>query len=114
MAEKVIYAGTIEVGEDRKIVLQLPPDAPVGKLTFSLTQVETSPEWSAQDEAAFQAKVAAFFNDPELRYGEGLMSDEIAQAPEVGAWADRADITDSVEFVERMRRAKRIQRSNDD
>jgi len=99
------------VGEDGKLIIQLPPESFHGKVKVTI-EVEnevpvSDPNYTAEDEAAFQAEVDAYFGDPNLSKGLGLTAEEIAKSPYVGAWAHRTDITDSVEFVEKMRREKR-------
>ena len=87
MSDILIFEET--VGEDGKLVVQLPPNAPHGRVRVTVEKVEE--EW-AEIERIIRMD------------GEGRTMGEILQSPEIGAWKDRTDITDSVEYVEKMRR----------
>lgn len=98
------------VGEDGKLVLQLPPDAPHGRIRVTIEAASASePSLSPEEEAALDAEIAALLTDEALR-GQGLTAAEIAKSPAIGIWKDRTDITDSVEFVEEMRRQSNRER----
>jgi len=43
--------------------------------------------------------------DKDLK-GDGLTAEEIAQSPEIGAWADDPEIPSGAEYVERLRRPR--------
>ena len=97
MSDKYVFEKT--VGEDG--TLQLPPDAPRGHIRITVEAVQ--PELSAEEEAALDAQIQELLSDENLR-GKSQAAEEIAHAPEIGIWQDRTDITDSVEYVENMRR----------
>jgi hypothetical protein len=103
------------VGEDGKLVLQLPADAPRGhiRVTVEAIREDSAPQLTPDAEAALDAQIQALLSDENLR-GQGLTAEEIARAPEIGIWKDRTDITDSVEFVEEMRRKNLRERLNRD
>jgi hypothetical protein len=101
-----------EVGEDRKLVVQLPPDAPQGQVRVTVEKItpHDQPELTPEEEVALDAEFEALINDPKTFTGLGLTAEEIAKAPEICSWAHRTDIADSAEFVENMRRNSRLRR----
>ncbi len=110
MSDKLVFEEI--VGEDGKLVLQLPPDAPHGYIRITIEAVE--PEaLSPEEEAALDAEIAELLSDESL-HGLGQTAEEIARAPEIGLWKDRTDITDSVEFIEEMRSRRRQARLSRD
>jgi len=68
------------IPEDRAVLLQLPPDVPVGDAEMVVVVVPTARE--------------------RLSTGRDLLDSEV-----FGMWADRTDIEDSVEFARRLRDA---------
>lgn len=107
MSHSIILEG--EVSADGKLVIQLPPDGPRGTVEVTVRAIEQTParELSPEEEAALDAEFEALMSDPTTFTGLGLTAEEIARSPEIGIWADRDDIKDSVEFVARMRRENR-------
>lgn len=95
-----------EVGEDGKLVVQLPPDGPQGQVRVTIEKIEPihQPELTAEEEAALDAEFEALMSDPKTFTGLGLTAEEIANSPEFGIWKDREDMKDPVEWVTRMRR----------
>jgi hypothetical protein len=75
---------SVEVGEDRVLHIKLPDDFPLGK-----AQVQVSMELKDNETADGSNKI---------RTGQDLLESEF-----VGMWADREDITDSVEFARNLR-----------
>lgn len=102
MSDVIIFEET--VGEDGKLVLHIPPEGPHGRVKVTVEPVHQSKqgELTPQEAAELQAEIERLVSGE----GEGLTAAEIARAPEIGAWKHRTDITDSVEFVEQMRRAR--------
>jgi hypothetical protein len=100
------------VGEDGKLVLQLPPDAPHGRIRITIEAVtpEEDSTLTPEQEAALDAEIEALLSDESLR-GLGQTAEEIARAPEIGIWKDRADMTDSVAYIADLRRKNAEERS---
>lgn len=114
MTDKFVIDGII----DEDGIAHFPPDAPRGKVRFIIEPVAesepaTEPALTPEEEAALDAEIAALLT-PEALRGQGLTASEIAHAPEIGIWKDRTDITDSVEFVARMREENRRRRQHRD
>ncbi len=112
MTDKFVLEET--VGEDGKIVLQLPPSAPRGRIRITIeptpsAEVQLSPE----EEAALDAEIAELLSDENLR-GKGLTAGEVLKSPAIGIWKDREDITDSVEYVHALRRRNHRERQQRD
>jgi len=101
-----------EVGEDGKLVVQLPPDAPQGQVRVTIEKIEsvTQPELTPEEEAALDAEFEALMSDPKTFTGLGLTAEEIAKSPEIGIWKDREDMKDSVQWVAEIRRTSRARR----
>jgi len=101
-----------KVGEDRKLVVQLPPDAPQGQVRVTIEKIEpvNEPELTPEEEAALDAEFEALMSDPRTYTGLGLTAEEIAKSPEIGIWKDREDTKDSAEWVAEMRRQSRERR----
>jgi hypothetical protein len=103
MTDKFVIDSIIdEVG-----VARFPPDAPRGNVRFIIEPLDAQapapqPELSPEEEAELDAEIAALLTDEALR-GQGLTAAEIARSPEIRAWKHRTDITDSVEFVAKLR-----------
>jgi hypothetical protein len=98
-----------EVGADGRVVLHLPPGQ---RVRITVEAAPSLPELTPEEEAVIDAEIAAIFADPNFGKGLGLRSDEIARLPEVGSWAHRTDIVDSVEYVQELRRKRRNRRLN--
>ena len=77
-----------EITEDGRLVLELPPELPRGRVVVTL---------EPEDENDFDVA------DEDLR-GFGLTAKEIADAPEIGSWADASEALSGAEFVEHVRR----------
>lgn len=103
------------IGTDGRLVLQLPPDAPRGRIRITLEAVEsvTNPQLSPEEEAVLDAEIEVLLT-PENLHGQGQTAAKIAAAPEIGIWKNREDIVDSVEFVESMRRQSQRERLSRD
>jgi hypothetical protein len=101
-----------EVGEDRKLVVQLPPDAPQGQVRVTIEKIppHDEPELTPDEEAALDAEFEALMSDPRTFTGLGLTAEEIAKSPEIGIWKDREDMKDPVRWVAEMRRKSRERR----
>ena len=108
MSDILIIEG--EATDDGELILQLPPDRPRGRLRITIESAPENPELSDAD---YDAELEELLND-DNPYGLGLTADEIAKSPEIGAWAHRTDITDSVEFIAEQRRKRRERRMNRD
>jgi hypothetical protein len=78
-----------EITEDGHLLVDLPPELPRGRVVVTL---ELVPEDDLE------------LTDEDLK-GFGLTAEEIAQSPEIGAWADDPEIPSGAEYVERLRRA---------
>lgn len=114
MTDKFVIDETI--GEDG--IVRLPPDAPRGNVRITIEPAEETEsvadkQLSPEEEAALDAEIAALLT-PEALKGEGLTAEEIARSPEIGAWAHRTDITNSVEFINKMREENRRRRQRRD
>ena len=97
-----------EIGEDGKLVIQLPPDAPRGpvKVTVEKAEAYEEPELSPEQEAALDAELEELLKPENLR-GQGVTAGEIARSTEFGAWKHRTDIQDGESYVEKTRNKKR-------
>jgi hypothetical protein len=114
MTDKFVIDGII----DEDGTAHFPPDAPRGKVRFTIEPVahaEPTPEpaLSPEEEAALNAELKELLS-PEALKGQGLTAAEIAKSPAIGIWKDRTDITDSVEFVAKMREENRRRRLHRD
>ena len=81
-----------EITEDGHLLVDLPPEIPSGRVVLTL---ELVPE--PEDDLEL--------SDEDLR-GLGLTAEEIAESPEIGAWADGGEAQSGAEFVERLRRPR--------
>jgi hypothetical protein len=109
MNAPIILKGHVD--KDGHLVVELPPDAPRGAVEVRLRPLEEkAPEDMTEEE--LDAALEALRNDPTTFTGLGLRSDEIAHSPDVGAWAHRTDIGDSIEYVQAMREQRRNRRLN--
>jgi len=110
-----IYRFEETVGDDGKITIQLPPDAP-RHVTITVENAEINGhadstadddepyfnpdmEWTAEEQV-FLDEIA----DVASRGGLGLTLGDILESDAIGMWADREDMKDSVAWVEEMRR----------
>ncbi len=73
------FTTTAEIGEDRELTIKLPPDAPVGAVEVTVVVTPAEP---ARYRTLGDLLRSGFF----------------------GSWADRDDITDSVEYAQELRR----------
>jgi len=105
-----------EIGEDRKLVVQLPPDAPQGQVRVTVEKIapDVQPKLTPEEEAALDAEFEALMSDPKTYTGLGLTAEEIAKSPEIGIWKDREDMKDPVKWVTEMRRKRRERRRKHD
>lgn len=78
-----------EITEDGHLLVDLPPESPRGRVVVTL---EPLPEEDLE------------LTDEDLR-GAGLTAQEIASSPEIGAWAEDAQVPSGAEYVEKLRRA---------
>lgn len=97
------------IGADGKIVLQLPPNAPRGRIriTFETVEPPNTPTLSLEEEAALDAEIDALLTSENL-HGLGQTAAEIAAAPEFGAWEHRDDIENGETYVEELREKRRF------
>ncbi|MBI5669960.1 MAG: hypothetical protein HZC41_18355 [Chloroflexi bacterium] len=97
-----------EIGEDGKLVIQLPPDAPRGPVKVTVRKAEAYEELdrTPEQEATLDAELKELLKPENLR-GQGLTAGEIANSPEFGAWNNRTDIQDGESYVEKTRNKKR-------
>jgi hypothetical protein len=103
-----IHLETIIHDGDDEITLKLPEDKPHGKVRVTIQKI---------DDDISQEELDAFLKTiftPENMYGQGKTAGEMLQSPAIGIWENREDITDSIEFVEEMRRKSRERRLNSD
>lgn len=114
MGETLLLDG--EIDAEGRLTVQLPHNAPVGHVRVIIQLEETSLADAATDhpdDAELDREIARLLQNLE-HGGMGLTAAEIAQAPEIGAWAHRTDILDSAEFVEQLRRESRQRREQRD
>jgi len=78
-----------EITEDGRLVVDLPPEVPRGRVMLTLEIV-------AEDDLEL--------SDDDLQ-GLGLTPQEIASSPEMGAWAQDPEVPSGAEFVENLRRS---------
>jgi len=100
------------VGEDGKLIIQLPPESFHGKVkvTIEVENESQASEMTPEEEAALDAEIEAIINDPNFARGLGLTAEEIAKSPEIGMWKDRPEMDDSVAWVAEQRRKSRERR----
>ncbi len=79
-----------EITEDGHLLVDLPPELPRGRVVLTLEPV-------AEDDLEL--------TDEDLQ-GLGLTAEEIAESPEIGAWADGGEVESGADFVERVRRTR--------
>ena len=79
-----------EITEDGSLLVDLPAEMPRGRVLLTLEPV---PEDDLE------------LADEELR-GFGLTAEEIANSPEIGAWAEEGDVQSGADFVEALRRPR--------
>lgn len=82
----------VEVTEDREVTIKLPDDFPVGEAEITVA-AELSAEAASEDHPLSPEELKKFLSFKGLPLGE----------IETGGWAGRG-ITDSVQFVEELRR----------
>lgn len=95
------------VGEDGKVILELPPGKHVRIIVEDLTI-------SSAEAIGVDAEFEALINDPDTFKGLGLTAEQIAQSPAIGIWRDRSDMEDPVAWVAEMRRKSRAGRRHFD
>jgi hypothetical protein len=101
-----------QVGENGELTLyHLPPGTRV-RVSVEPLESTPAPQPTPEEEAAAQAELEALLNDPVTYTGLGLTAEEIARSPEIGAWAHRTDIQDSVAFIKEQRRKRRERRAH--
>ncbi len=79
-----------EITEDRRLLVDLPPELPSGRVMITLELV-------GQDDLEL--------TDEDLQ-GLGLTAEEIAASPEIGAWGEDPEVPGGAEYVENLRRAR--------
>lgn len=79
-----------EVTEDGTLHVDLPPEAPRGRVVLTLVP---------------QLVDDLDLTDEDLR-GHGLTAEEIAGSPEIGSWAESPEILDGATYVENLRRPR--------
>jgi hypothetical protein len=77
-----------EITADGHLLVELPPELPRGRVVITLEPLSEEEHLDVSDE--------------DLQ-GAGLTAQEIAESPEIGAWADDAQIPSGAEYVERLR-----------
>lgn len=113
MSDVLIFEET--VGEDGKLVLNIPPEGPHGrvKITIEPARVETQDvEPEDPNDPWYDEQLKLLLTDEALK-GQGLSSGEIALSPEIGIWADREEMADSVAWVNEQRRKYRERREQE-
>lgn len=80
-----------EVTEDGRLVVELPPSVPPGRVMLTLSVLPTD-DLDVREE--------------DLR-GMGLTAEEIADSPEIGTWADDRNVPSGEQYVENLRRRSR-------
>jgi hypothetical protein len=79
-----------EITKDRRLLVDLPPELPSGRVVLTLKFV-------GEDDLEVR--------DKDLQ-GLGLTAEEIAASPEIGAWGGNPEVSDGAEYVENLRRAR--------
>lgn len=84
-----------KITEDGHLLVDLPPELPRGRvvLTLELLPEDDLPE----DDLGL--------SDSDLQ-GLGLTAEEIAESPEIGAWAGEPEVPSGAEYVENLRRPR--------
>ncbi len=98
-----------EVGEDGKLNIQLPPDAPRGRVRVTVEPLNERPTAFNEPvpDDVYDAELEALLSDPTTYTGLGLTAEEIIKSPEIGIWADREDMVDPVAYLQEQRRKRR-------
>ncbi len=78
-----------EITEDGRLLVDLPPELPRGRVTVTL-------------EPLFEDDLE--LTDEDLN-GAGLTAEEIASSPEIGAWGEEREGQSGAEYVEIRRRS---------
>lgn len=78
-----------EITEDGRLVVDLPPELPTGRVAVTL-------ELLPADDLAL--------SDEDLT-GAGLTAAEIATSPGIGAWAEQGNVETGAEYVDHLRQA---------
>ena len=109
MSDVFVFEETI--GEDGRLVLHMPPDAPHGRVRVTVEPVNEVRDNEPEDpnDPWYDEEVEQLLTDEALK-GKGLPSSEIARSPAIGLWADREDMKDSVAWVNEQRRKSREHR----
>lgn len=77
-----------EITEDGQLRVDLPPELPRGRVVVTLEPFPENLELTEEDLT-----------------GAGLTAEEIASAPEIGAWAEDGEVQSGAEYVENLRGA---------
>jgi hypothetical protein len=98
-----------QVGDDGTVTLHLTPGTQV---EITVKELKPAPQLNLtpEEEAELDAELEMLLSDPTTFTGLGLTASEIAKSPEIGSWAHRTDIKDSVEFVNNMRKERKLRR----
>lgn len=99
------------VGEDGKVVLELPPGKHVRIIVEDLTGALG--EYGTETEVS-DAEFETLINDPATFKGLGLTAEQIAQSSEIGIWKNREEMQDPMDWVAQMRRKSRESRQHFD
>jgi hypothetical protein len=112
MSDVVVFEET--VGEDGRLVLHMPPDAPHGRVRVTVEAVPETKSYEPEDpnDPWYDEELERLLTDEALK-GQGLSSAEIARSSAIGIWADREDMKDSVAWVNEQRRKYREKRQQD-
>jgi hypothetical protein len=112
MSDMIVLEGTIT--EEGRLVVELPADAPRGtvEVTIAAKSNQKRPKFLSKEEEiaweeAYDPELEALWEDYVKNGPIGATAQEIANAPEFGAWADRTDIISGEDYVEKLRSRRR-------
>jgi hypothetical protein len=80
-----------EITEDGQLIVELPADAPRGRVVLTLMQPSAAEDLDLTDE--------------DLQ-GLGLAAEDIAASPQIGAWADDPEMATGAKYVENLRQPR--------
>ena len=112
MSDMIVVEGTIT--EDGKLIIELPDDAPRGavEITIAAKTYPKRPKFLSKEEEiaweeAYDPELEALWEDYVKNGPTVATAEEIANAPEFGAWAGRTDIISGEDYVETIRSKRR-------
>jgi hypothetical protein len=119
MMETVILNETVDENRVLHLALRLPVGAPEGKVRVTIEPLIEAVDPIQPPEGMTEEEVDALFEEAmellrQYPQGQGLTMGEILKSPQIGMWANRTDIGDSVEYVARTRRESQERRMNRD